>query len=321
MPGSALTTARPTGLETVEPRWRVASSLETTTVGEVILLDSEGRVATPSQARWVAVRSWIGTSGLTAAVGVVTASLIGSPAVGVAAALGFLGSVVWQSRHMSKLRRAIALVAAGEREAARDAFDALEKKRLPAVHHTVIDTMMGGILWKLGQLDDALARYERSIEAYERSRHYHANAMYWVCAFDRVQLLAASGKVEQAESLRPRLSGAPSGEYFALQRVLTDLMIAFHQGSTALLPDDPGELYDWAKLGLSTSRFGALVVLLSWAFCERGDIDMAKHLLSEAPERLKGDFLADRIPQADQWMRERAAEWKIPLDPDEDDEL
>ncbi|HET6610356.1 MAG TPA: hypothetical protein VFG83_00130 [Kofleriaceae bacterium] len=319
MAETALTRSTPATL--AEPRWKVASSLETTTVGEVILLDSEGRVATPRQARWVAARSWLWTSGLTGAVGVVTASLVGSPVVGAAAAIGFFGSVLWQSRHMSALRRAIALVAAGEREAARAAFEALEQKRVPAGHHTVIDTMMGGILWKLGDLDGALARYQRSIDAYELSRHYQVNAMYWVCAFDRVQLLAASGKVAEAQKLRGRLSGAPGGEYFALQRILTDLMIAFHDDSTALLPEDPGDLYEWAKLGLSTSRFGTLLVLLSWAFERCGDEDMAKHLLCEAPERLKGDFLEERIPRAAEWMNDRAREWNIALDGDDDDDL
>jgi hypothetical protein len=125
-----------------------------------------------------------------------------------------------------------------------------------------------------------------------------------VCSFDRAQLLAAMGRVDVARTARIELEQAPRGDYFTMELALTDLMIAFHSGSVVDLPDDQ-ELYDWAKSALRTSRFGVSVVLLAWAFKQRGDDDMAGHLLREAPARLETEFLAECAPKVQAWLTEQ----------------
>jgi hypothetical protein len=138
--------------------------------------------------------------------------------------------------------------------------------------------------------------------------------MYWVCSFDRVQLLAAMGRLDTARTARAELEQAPRGDYFAMELALTDLMLAFHAGDVKLLPDDD-DLYEWAKAALRTSRFGVSVVLLAWAFGERGDADMAGHLLREAPSRLTTEFLPESAPQVSAWLDKRLAD--LPRDDDE----
>jgi hypothetical protein len=138
--------------------------------------------------------------------------------------------------------------------------------------------------------------------------------MYWICTFDRVQLLAVMGKLADARAARAELEEAPRGDYFAMELALTDLTIAFHAGDPTLLPGDD-ELYEWAKAALRTSRFGASVVLLAWAFDQRGDQDMAQHMLREAPTRLETEFLPETAPKLHAWLSERLD--KVPTDDDE----
>ena len=91
------------------------------------------------------------------------------------------------------------------------------------------------------------------------------------------------------------------------------MVSAFHTGDVRLLPDDD-DLYEWAKAALRTSRFGVSVVLLAWAFGERGDVDMSSHLLREAPSRLTTEFLPESAPQVSAWLTTRLAE--LPRDDD-----
>jgi hypothetical protein len=109
------------------------------------------------------------------------------------------------------------------------------------------------------------------------------------------------GKVEVAKTARVELEQAPRGDYFSMELALTDLMIAFHAGDVIGLPDDQ-ELYEWAKAALRTSRFGVSVVLLAWAFRQRGDEDMAGHMLREAPTRLETEFLKECAPRLEAWL-------------------
>ncbi|HWN68050.1 MAG TPA: hypothetical protein VNM90_10460, partial [Haliangium sp.] len=100
----------------------------------------------------------------------------------------------------------------------------------------------------------------------------------------------------------------PHGSYFEMDRMLTDLLLAFHTGDADALQ---GDLYEWAKAALKTNRFGLNVVLLAWAFHHRGDNDMARMMLREAPARLAGHYLADSAPRVHAWMQAKRDEWKL----------
>jgi hypothetical protein len=92
-------------------------------------------------------------------------------------------------------------------------------------------------------------------------------------------------------------------------------MIAFHAGDARRLPDDE-ELYDWAKAALRTSRFGVSVALLAWAFAERGDAEMAGHMLREAPTRLATEFLPESAPRLSKWLDDKLAALPVVTDDD-----
>jgi tetratricopeptide (TPR) repeat protein len=299
-----------------EPEWRLARSLDEARVGEVMMLDQHGDVLPPSRIRWIWARSWLATGAMGAALGVSSALLLGSAAFGGAALGIYLGAFLWQLRHRAALRRVLALCAAGRREEAQAALADLESQKLPVHYRPILDMLSGNLAFLQGKFDDALARYERVIQRYRPVGGGPTHPIYWICAFNRVQLLASSGELERALSFRAELEDAPRGSYFEMDRMLTDLLLAFHAGAVDNLPAD---LYDWAKAALKTNRFGLNVVLLAWAFHRRGEDDMARMLLREAPARLAGHYLADSAPRVHAWMQAKREEWKLGDSNDFDD--
>jgi hypothetical protein len=283
--------------------WRVSTSLDTAKPGEVLLLDDQGQVLPPHAMRRAAIVGW-GVIGGLVAIGTVAGAAIAGPIIGAATGAAALATLAWHARAGREFRRALAMASAGRRDDALAAVAALERRHLGEQFPPFIDYLSGKLEWQRGNFDGALRRYERARAILaQRKRH---RGMYWVCSFDRAQLLAAMGRVDVARTARIELEQAPRGDYFTMELALTDLMIAFHAGSVVDLPDD-GELYDWAKAALRTSRFGVSVVLLAWAFKERGEPDMARHLLREAPARLETEFLGECAPKVAAWLAEQPA--------------
>lgn len=292
----------------MDPEWRLARSLEEARVGEVMMLDQNGNVLSPGRIRWIWARSWLTAGAMGAALGVSSALLLGSAAFGGATLGIYLGAFLWQLRHRAALRKVLALCAAGRRDEARVALTDLESQRLPAHYRPILDMLSGNLAFLQGKFEEALQRYERVIQRYRPMGHGATHPIYWICAFNRVQLLASAGDLERARAFRAELEDAPRGSYFEMDRMLTDLLLAFHAGDVGTLDAD---LYEWAKAALKTNRFGLNVVLLAWAFHRRGDDDMARMLLREAPARLTGHYLMDSAPRVHAWMEAKRAEWNI----------
>ena len=277
--------------------WRVSTSLDSAKPGEVLLLDDQGQVLPPRAMKRAAIVGWSVVGGLVGVGSAAMAALAG-PVVGVATGIATLATLAWHARAGREFRRALAMASAGRRDDALAAVAALEKRHLGDQFPPFIDYLSGKLEWQRGNFEAALRRYDRARAILAQRRRHRG--MYWVCSFDRAQLLAAMDKVEHARTARIELEQAPRGDYFAMELALTDLMIAFHAEDPTLLPDDQ-ELFDWAKAALRTSRFGVSVVLLAWAFRQRGEEEMAGHMLREAPARLETEFLAECAPKLHAW--------------------
>ncbi|MCA9679503.1 MAG: hypothetical protein H6708_28670 [Kofleriaceae bacterium] len=282
--------------------WRVSSSLDSAKPGEVLLLDDQGRVLGPRAMRRASLVGW-GVVGSVVGVGAGAVGVLVSPIAAIVVGAMTMGFLLWQLRHGREFQRALALASAGRRDEAFAIVTELERRQLGNQFPPFIDYLAGKLEWQRGHFEAALARYERALGALGRMRG-RGRGMYWICTFDRVQLMAAMGNLAAARAARAELEDAPRGDYFAMELALTDLMIAFHAQDATLLPGDD-ELYEWAKAALRTSRFGASVVLLAWAFGERGDTDMAQHMLREAPSRLETEFLPETAPALHAWLGER----------------
>jgi hypothetical protein len=295
--------------------WRVSSSLDTAKPGEVLLLDDQGRVLGPKAMRRATVVGW-GVVGSVVGVGAGAIGVLVSPIAGIVVGMMTMGFLIWQLRHGREFQRALALASAGRRDEAFAIVSELERRQLGNQFPPFIDYLAGKLEWQRGHGEAALRRYDRALAALGRMRG-RGRGMYWICTFDRVQLRAVMGQLEHARAARAELEEAPRGDYFAMELALTDLTIAFHAGDPGLLPGDD-ELYEWAKAALRTSRFGASVVLLAWAFDQRGDADMAEHMLREAPARLETEFLPETAPKLHAWLEGRLSGVKPA---DDDDEL
>ena len=288
--------------------FRLADSLQSASVGEVMAIDENGQVVGPRNARMAMVKYW----GLMAVLGALGGSVVvmaGAPVIlGGMVFASALGLFAWELRRSPAIKRAVALAAAGQRDHAWDAFCWLDQKHHPAPTRATIDYWMGNLAWQRGKLDLALERYERAVTIARQSRHMRVTM--WIVEFARAQLHAVRGEVEKARLVRAQLTDAPSGDYLHMARMLTDLAIAFHGDAASELPDDD-ELYEWAKQVLSMSRFGQGAVLLAWAFSERGDEEMARMMLSEAPARLRGSFPAETDARLHQWAKDQVDRWDL----------
>jgi tetratricopeptide (TPR) repeat protein len=279
--------------------WRVSSSLDTARPGEVLLLDDDGHVLGPKAMRRATVAGWA-MVGTVVGVGAGTIGVLVAPAVGAVVGAVTLATLAWQLRHGRELQRALALASSGRREEAMALVERLQRRQLGEPFPPVLDYLAGKLHWQHGRFDEALTRYDRAL-AQLRQLRGRGRGMFWVCSFDRAQLLAVAGRLEAARAARQELDGAPRGDYFAMELALTDLMIAFCADAPQELPGDD-ELYEWAKAALRTSRFGASVALLAWAFDRRGDAEMSRHLLREVPERLESEFLPATAPALHRWV-------------------
>ena len=76
----------------------------------------------------------------------------------------------------------------------------------------------------------------------------------------------------------------------------TELKIAADADAPDALPDND-TLHGWARAALGRTRFGEMLVALAWAFHRRGDDDMARHLLAEAPSRIPRSSLEKTSPR------------------------
>ena len=291
---------------TAPVRFRLARSLKSAAVGEVMALDERGDVVNPSRSRLEGARLWLAAAAVGGFAWASVAVLGGAGLLGPAFLAASLGLISWESRRLRELKHAIALAASGRRDEAQAAFEALEARRPAAGLAATIDYWLGSLAWQRSDMAEAERRYDAALAVCRRAGRLEV--LRWIIEFSRAQLLAVTGRIEQAVRLRAELDQAPAGEYFVVARNLTDLTIAFHRGSPDELPED---LYDWAREALEMNRFGHGLVLLAWAFDARGDSDMAQHLLREAPDRLEACFLAECDPALHRWMEDKRGEWDL----------
>lgn len=288
------------GPEPLALTWRVSTSLANARPGEVLLLDEDGQVLSAQAVRRQQLAGWIGAGGVAGLSMAAITTLMG-PWVGLLTGAIFGLLMFRQTRAWRRARHALVLASAGRRDEALAEVVKLERGAVSEPMRPFLHYLKGKLEWQRGHLAEALGLYDRALGAVAQRKR---RAMYWVCAFDRVQLLAVMGKVDAAKAARAELEAAPRGDYFQLELALTELVIAFAAGELARLPADD-ELYEWAKTALRCSRFGTNLVLLAWALGGRGDADMERLLLREAGPRLTTEFLAESFPKLHGWYEAR----------------
>ena len=300
-------------------RLPVARSLADAAPGEMVFVSGRGQTLTRRQVRTAMAGYWAIVVGGGAAAGFAYGVLL-SPTVGVIVGVAFELLVLLKLRHWPAFRTALADVAACRWEAAHSTLLALERKRAAAGRHPTAQVMLATLESLLGHPQDALDRLERA-EAELAKLRAGFHVLRCQAAALRAATLATLGRFDDARRARDQLvreaadaTGAPDrprGDYLEMLVQATELQIAADADTPDALPDDD-TLHRWARAALGRTRFGDLLVSLAWAFHRRGDDDMARHLLAEAPSRIPRWSLDKTSPRLDAWAKERARAWEIP---------
>jgi len=296
----------------------VARSLADAAVGEMVFVDGRGQALTRRQVATTKAGYWALMVAGDVVIGLAYGTLV-SPTVGVIAAVGIGLLTLFRLRHWPAFRTAMVHVAACHWEEAHRALLALERKRLPAGQRQSAQVVLAALESLLGQPQQALDRLGRAQPVLASGRGY-ARIVRCQAASVRAAALATLGRFEEAWRARDELvreaaaatgsADRARGDYLEMLVQSTELKIAADADTPEALPDDD-TLHRWARAALGRTRFGEMLVSLAWAFHRRGDDDMARHLLAEAPSRIPRWSLRETSPRLDAWARERGRAWAI----------
>ncbi len=288
---------------------RIAQSFQDWGPGQVLYVDSHGRALSPAGRRRVLALGYAKIAGVIAASTAVFWWALG-PQLAVAYAgllTAWTGAGVFLTRRrVQAIRKTAALAAGGRIEDAHAALSAMLPSLRPGSHlrlHAVI--RLAAVEMALRRHADALARLDPLLE---RSKRMGRDVYADMAEAMRVEALVHLGRFPEARQARDAFPAASESEMATTLRRSAILSLAFHAGAPEELPDD-ATLHAWAREGLSLSAFGGSLVLLSWAFHRRGDDDMARHLLWEAPSRMPCWPLEKYDPRLAAWMAERMKVW------------
>jgi hypothetical protein len=311
--GSSTALARPVDTK----RLVVARSLADARPGEMVFVNRRGQSMPARRVAFSRAVAWttIASSGLV--TGLIYGTFFSSATIGLIAGAFMQSLALFKLRHWPAFRAAIAYVAASRWEEARSALLALEGKRLRAYDRYSVQLILAAVEGLLGQPQESLDRLERA-QASVAGWRAPSRVMRCQAASLRAAALATLGRVGDARRARDELvreaaaatggRDRPRGDYLDMLVQGTELKIAVEADAPDTLPDDD-TLHRWARAALGRSRFGELLVSLAWAFHRRGDDDMARHLLAEAPSRIPRWSLRETSPRLDAWAREKAREW------------
>lgn len=291
---AALVLMTPTG---VRPRLKLSASLAQAGRDEFVYVGQNGQVLSPARYRVQRIASL--TIAVTAAIGGTALSLVvGAPWLS-ALYFGSLlyGANVWSKSE--KLKRGAALLAAERLEDAEQELVPLTQSRWTTQTVRALAWQnLAGVAIRRGLPDLALSHVRRCEAILRRVWWVPLGPWRTINRFSEVQLLAQLGRVDEARQLYASTS-APDGEYFLLLRMNAELMMAFSERSAASLPED---LHPWVRTALATTSAELAVATLAWAYQERGDCEMAEHLLAQARDRIDVSIFSRMFPTVWAWI-------------------
>ncbi len=270
---------------------RVAHSLREALPGDLLYVDRRGEVLSRGQFLRAKTLALGRLAAYAAVMGVVVGGLASAVLPGVIAG-GLTVALLHRrnARPRRTLTRVSALMSGGELVEARAVLSTLDGRMLEPSWSFARARLEYRLDWMDGAHAQALARCVRLCRRYRHGQTLH----------DGVWLFAIAGR---ASSARKVLAAMPrdAGEWGTLRRSSAELRIAFAEG---VLPEawDSDRLHDVARVVLQTSLFGGVCALLAWAFEQRGDVDMMRHLLAETPARLGSSSLVALDPPLHSWF-------------------
>jgi hypothetical protein len=292
-----------TGLPALPRAKGVAESLEHARPGHMMAVDAAGNVVgLHSRAAWIAALPLLGVLATGVALMLVVPLLFGLLAGNLVFVLTMLVALAmwWPTRGVARAMQRFAAddLAGAERGAASVARGAW----VPALWRCNAFYIAGSAAWLRGRLDDGLAYTRRAIEIGGYPRSGSRRVIVALARLNEIQLLAIKGDLAAARARLAELErdGLPSGDLVRIQRIDTELVLAFEAGDPSMLPRD---LDDWVQAVLRTNRFGSTLVLLAWAHTQRADAELVPTLLDVAYDRLPECHIDEAHPRLAAWLR------------------
>jgi hypothetical protein len=287
---------------------RIAKSLAEADLGQILVLDRRGGTLSPRSVKLHGASGWAVIGASAGVVALCTVAVAG-PVMGAIYTGVFVAILgVMTALRMPAIRtvqRAASLTAEGKFEEGYELLVSLDKRTKQRAMRGTRERLMCACEMLLGRTADALARADRLLAEYG-----HPELEIELTKHLRVEALILLGRIDDARKALAELARGLPGELFVYLRESARLMLAFHAESPALLPDDAA-LHEQAKAALGRTRYGETLILLAWAFEQRNDLDMARHLLGEAPSRMKASRLSTYDPKRHRSMIEKMRAWEI----------
>ena len=280
-------------------RVEIAASINAARADQLVALDARGNV---TSMRRLMIRSLPfaviagGLIGGTLALSTALAGVLALPLVG-----GVFAGWILYVRGAQGIRRSAELIAQDRLDVAAAQVGSLQRKWMPfGSLRGYVAGHAAAIAWRRGNLRAALEHTERALGELQATSLRRAGPVYWMQLLNRVQLLAALDRVDEAERAMAQAREAPDGDWVSLEREFTELFLAFCHDDPRRLPED---LHEWVRSSLQTNVFGGNVVLLSWVYDRRREPDMAVHLLAESESRLERWHLDRTFPKLWRWVQ------------------
>jgi len=286
------------------PRARgLANSLEQARPGQAFAVDEKGNVVGhDSKAMRHASLRILGVYAAGSVFMLAAAAVFGriaGPVALVATLLGLL-AFTWPAR---RLAHALRSVAADDLVEAERTGVALASSRFASrMVRGNAWLIAGSAAWLRGELATAIGFTRRAIEQSGYPPTGTRRAIGALARLNEIQLLAITGDLAAARARLAELDrdGLPAGDLVQMQRIDTDLVLAFEGGDASVLPDD---LDEWVAMVLRTNRFGSTLVLLAWAQTLRGETELAATLLDVAVDRLPECHIDAAHPRLAAWLQ------------------
>jgi tetratricopeptide (TPR) repeat protein len=286
------------------PRMELARSLDEAGPRTFVYVDGKGRVRSPRRYRAVQAMGYTALGALVLGSTLLYTSLFGP----LGATLGvLLGVVAGRSLMLTREINQAALLSSHDRlDEAELLLRRMLKRRFVArrlralAHHN-----LGAVATRRGDHREALAHLREAVALYQAS--WRKSPHLRSCQYGEVIALCNLGRAEEAQGRFGAMREVPEGDYLLVKHWTTHLYVAFCQGRIRLEEDD---LWQRAQRALRITSSSALLSLCAWAYQQRGDLDMAWHLLRESYERLDGVPLLRTMPPLWAWMEKnrKAAE-------------
>ena len=280
----------------------LARTLEDAPPRAFVHVDNQGRVRSPARFRALQAVSYGAAGMLAIGAPLAYGTLLGVPALGIGLAACMTTFYAWQFRRARRIELAARLLAHDRLDEAEAECQAvLGSWGCPRALRALAERTLALVLVRRGHLEEALGHQRTAMTLYARMR---SRSLYARCVrYDEVATLVGIGRVGEARQRLEQLGAVPEGEYLRLHHWTGDLYVSFGEGEHRLTPE---ELHERTHVALGINRATVLLALLSWAHLQRGDEDMAWHLLREAFDRWDQFPIDKAMPKLWDWMTANA---------------